>query len=393
MNRDQLRSELPEPVRRYFEEVARMDPPVDLLEAAITQVESEPRVNRFSFLPAFAAVAATAVLAAVIAFNVFGIKLGPPTGTEPTPTAQGSPTPEASPSLPPAQTAPPLGTLPSAGTIEDRYAIPADAGFLALSAHGSIWLSNGETGVVSRFDTATGEITAQIDVNPDPETTTYDQNLVADESFVWATGADRTLVKIDPATNTVVDRFDLSVLVYRMKVSGTDIWITDLNDTQSVVRFDTISGDVTLRVPLDNWPGGLAVDQGAVWTTPYQGDRLFMLDPETGDEMGSFTVGSFGMAIVPNGDALYISGNQGRPLERFSISEGRVTARFGEENNVELLDGTVYSIHGEALIVLDPVTLQCIAAMELGANAGSVLAADGFLWVIQGTDLVKVRPA
>ena len=34
MSREQLRNELPEPVRRYFQEVARMQPPSDLMDAA-----------------------------------------------------------------------------------------------------------------------------------------------------------------------------------------------------------------------------------------------------------------------------------------------------------------------------------------------------------------------
>lgn len=90
MNREQLRRELPEPVRRYFEEVARMNPPDDLMDAAIAQVESQPRVNRFSLLPAFAAVAAAAVAAAVIAFGFLGFELGPPIGDEPSATPQPS---------------------------------------------------------------------------------------------------------------------------------------------------------------------------------------------------------------------------------------------------------------------------------------------------------------
>jgi glutamine cyclotransferase len=386
MNREQLRNELPEPVRRYFEEVARMEPPVDLLNAAITQVESEPRVNRFSLLPAFVAVAATALIAAVIAFNVFGLKLGPPTGTD------TSPTPEASATVPPVQTPPPLDGLPSAGAVEGRYAV-GNAGAPVLAAHGSIWLTNGGTGVVTRVDPDTGEITAQIDVNPNPETDRYDQNLVADDTFVWATGADQTLVKIDPGTNTVLERIDIGRIVYRMQAHGDAIWATDLDSTNSVIRVDTATGEVAFRLPMSDWPGGLAVTNDAVWVTPYQDSRLVRLDPVSGAFVEEFTVDSFGMAIVPDGDALYISGNQGRPLERFSISEGRVTARFGTEIGVVLLDGRLYAIYQSSLITLDPETLQVTAAANIGPGAGNMLPADGFLWVTQGSDLLKIRPA
>jgi hypothetical protein len=108
--------------------------------------------------------------------------------------------------------------------------------------------------------------------------------------------------------------------------------------------------------------------------------------------MEEFPVESFGMGIVANGDVLYISGNQSRPLERFSISEGRVTAQF-EEINVALLNGQLYATRDGSLLVLDPDTLQVTAAADIGEGAGGVLPGDGFLWMIQGGDLVKVRPA
>jgi outer membrane protein assembly factor BamB len=399
MNRDQLRKELPEPVRRYFEEVARMEPPTDLMHAAIKEVEAQPRGNRFSWLPALVAVAATALIAAVIAFNVFGLDLfGPLVGTDATPTAQGSPTPKASATEPPIQTVPPLAGLPSAGDVEARYSVSPDAGDLALVAFGTVWLTNGQTGVVTGVDADSGAITQQIDVNPNPETDRYDQNLIADESFLWATGADQTLVKIDPIDGTVLERIDIGRLIYRMALRGDDIWITSLDITSSVVRVDSNTGEVTFNEYMSGWPGGLAATDDSVWVTPYQQGRLVRLDPDTGAPITEFPVGRFGMNMVANGDVLYISGNQERPLERFSISEGRVTARFGSETFVGLLDGRLYSTHEGALIALDPDTLEVTAALDIGAGAGGglppgVIGDDGFVWLRQGDYLVKVRPA
>jgi hypothetical protein len=94
MNRDQLRNALPEPVRRYFEEkVARMEPPNDLMHTAMAEIESEPRVNRFS-LGALAALAAGIAAVAAVAF--FGLNLlnsGAPSGPGGAPRATASPSP------------------------------------------------------------------------------------------------------------------------------------------------------------------------------------------------------------------------------------------------------------------------------------------------------------
>lgn len=388
MNRDQLHTELPEPVRRYFKEVARMEPPRDLLDATIAQVETQPRINRFSLPTAFAAAGAAAVILIAIAFGVFNLALGPPTG------AEGSPslTPLASPTEPPIVTPPPLDGLPSAGTVEGRFPV-GDAGFPALVAHGSIWLSNGETGVLTRVDPATGQITGTVDANPNPETTRYDQLAVADESFVWAIGADQTLVKIDPTTNQVVERIEIGTLGYRLGLHGDAIWVTDLDN--SLTRLDTNTGEVALTVTITSWPGGLGVTDDAVWVTPYQADDLVQLDPQTGDVIDTYDVSSFGMQIVPDGaGALYITGNQERPLERFSIADGRVMAR-AEEITVTLVGETLYGLRERNLVVIDRQTLEWTAALDLGGavSANSLLSADGFLWIAQGTDLLKVRPA
>ncbi|HEX6139146.1 MAG TPA: hypothetical protein VF013_01620 [Candidatus Limnocylindria bacterium] len=87
MNRASLRNELPDPVRRYFEEVARMNPPHDLMDTTIAEVEASPRVNRFS-MPVLALAAAVVVaLAALIGFGLYRTQVGPPNDKSPSPTA------------------------------------------------------------------------------------------------------------------------------------------------------------------------------------------------------------------------------------------------------------------------------------------------------------------
>jgi hypothetical protein len=70
MNRSQLRGDLPEPVSRYFDEVAVMQPPNDLLDAAIVEIERTPQVNRFSPL-APVGLAAAAVIGLALLFSGF----------------------------------------------------------------------------------------------------------------------------------------------------------------------------------------------------------------------------------------------------------------------------------------------------------------------------------
>ena len=59
-SRKQFGGDLPQPVRRYFNDVARMQPPNDLLVAAVAEIKIPPRTDRFSPL-AMAGFAAVAV--------------------------------------------------------------------------------------------------------------------------------------------------------------------------------------------------------------------------------------------------------------------------------------------------------------------------------------------
>ncbi len=69
MNTSRLRGDLPEPVRRYFLEVAKMQPPADLLDAAVAEIERTPRINRFAALPIFGFVAAAAVVIGLLVYT------------------------------------------------------------------------------------------------------------------------------------------------------------------------------------------------------------------------------------------------------------------------------------------------------------------------------------
>jgi hypothetical protein len=132
MNREQLPNELPEPVRRYFVEVARMEPPNDLMDTTLAQLESEPRENQFSLLPAFAAVAGAA---AVVAAIVIGANLFGNGGVGHTP-ASSTTTPSASSASAPTSEqpwnlleSPATGDLPAGAYYLDIAAFPARIDF------------------------------------------------------------------------------------------------------------------------------------------------------------------------------------------------------------------------------------------------------------------------
>ena len=99
MSRQRIGGDLPEPVRRYFSEVAQMQPPNDLLDAALTEIQGPPAPHRFSLLAVFGFAAAAVAGILALAVLVPGLQqvAGPTTSQQPSPSAQ-SPTTSQQPS-------------------------------------------------------------------------------------------------------------------------------------------------------------------------------------------------------------------------------------------------------------------------------------------------------
>ena len=397
MNPSQLRSDLPEPVRRYFLEVAQMEPPADLLDAAVAEIERTPHVNRFAALPIFGFVAAAVVVIGILVFSLLPT-IAPNVGdASPSPTASEAPPSETPvPAFLPIETLPPLDELPSAGSVVDTFDV-GDAGIPVLYAHGSVWLSNAGTGTLTRMDPETGELTGSVVVNVDPEDTPYDLNAVADDQWVWATGQDNTLVKIDPATNETVERIPLGTMIYRMVLHDGQIWLTDLNAGGHLIVVDTDTSEIVLDERYAQWPAALAVTDTDVWMASYQDNLLYRVDPETAQSLETFPTSYFSMAIVAFDDALYLTGNQDRPLERFSIADGTTTARLagvGVATDGQRLFG--FRPDG-AFMELDPVTLEPRSATIIeGGGSDFGLYGDGRFFIPQGDPdprIVVLEPA
>lgn len=96
MNRWQLRGDLPEPVSRYFEDIALQQPPAELLSAATDEIERTPQASRFSPLPFVGLAAAAAIMMALLFSGFFSsaaLKFGSDETPVSTPTQEPTPEP------------------------------------------------------------------------------------------------------------------------------------------------------------------------------------------------------------------------------------------------------------------------------------------------------------
>jgi hypothetical protein len=384
---DQRRPRLPRAVEEQVRRARELDAPPHLLGAVMSRIEDLdvpqpggarrwwPRVGLGAGLAAVAAVA--------IAIVILRPSAEPPIGD---PNASATPTPTTLESTPP-----PFESLPVAGTIEDTFELPGQFGMGAYG-HGSLWLASEVPGTLARVNPASGEIEALIEISG-PVTRPYNMAPAVDDRWVWASaGEDSAIVRIDPRTNEVVDRYPVDAMGYQMLATGTDVYMTDF-DRELLVHIDADSGAIEDRLQLPGGPSGLALTDEGLWVSLWRQQRLLLMSPETLQTLEEHDIALSSISLTPARDDLWISGNNARPLERFSISERRVVART-TEMGLAFLDGQPWGITFEGQLVrLDAATLAWTAGLQLDlgtCDCANILAGDDRLYVGAGDRIFVV---
>lgn len=386
------REQLPAQVDAYFAELKRIEPPDDLMSTVVTEIEGIGPLARFSWMPATGlAAAAVLLIAAYITTSVLP-GVGELPGADASATASTAEESSAPQPTPIALDPPPEGTLPLAGSVEAELQLGVEAHPSAFG-HGSLWLSSHPAGTLYRLDPDSGSIVAQIDISG-PIVDSYNMAPTTDDQWVWvSSGEDRSIVKIDPETNEIVDRYGVDALGYAMVSTGSDVWMTD-QDGDTVVHLDAATGESSRHH--FSRPAGVAVTEHGVWVSLFLDRRLLLLDPETAEIIDGYRIGANSVELAVSGDSIWIMRDNGRRVDRFSLTERRVIAQT-TEMAVAFVEGDPWGVTLEGeLVKLDPDTLAWTAVRDIGNGScvcSSLVAGDGRLYVATaGGGLIVVRP-
>jgi hypothetical protein len=369
------RDHVPDDLRRVVDAVRRAELPEGLFESVVAEVEATPQVRplRFAWLPAASAVAAAAAVVAVVVF--LGGRSGP-VGQSPSPNGSA-----------------PFNALPVVGAIEGKIQVP-DGAHPGRADPTSVWLGTQATGEVLRVDARSGDIVGTVQVN-EPTTEPYDLWPVSDGASVWAAGRDdRALVRIDIGSLAVADRFPIDAVPYRIAPAGSVVWVTDFDDGR-VLQVDAQSGNIISTTPLTD-ATGIAVTPDAVWVATYSG-QLARIDPATGRATETFEIAGDATDVQVWDGQLWITGINGRRLERFDPGLGAVVAWTDAVWAVAFVDGKPWATVEGGLVLLDPASLAPTGVVPLpGAETDQLVATAGRLWAYGGmpggTVLYEVRP-
>jgi ABC-type transport system substrate-binding protein/DNA-binding SARP family transcriptional activator/streptogramin lyase len=232
--------------------------------------------------------------------------------------------------------------------------VPVGSGPAGIAAGaGSIWVTNGAEGTVSRIDPRGPHVEQTLVVGSSPAGVAYGAGAV------WVANAlDGSISRIDPRANRVVQTISIGGRPVALAGGMGAVWVADAGGA-AVVELDPRSGVPRRPVRLADSPGGVAAGFGALWVTEPLAHKLVRIDPVSGQILAEIGVGAGAGPVAAGGGAVWV---------------------------VNALDGNLSRV--------DPARNAVTSTVPVGAAPGAVAAGTGGVWVTdEGAGaLVSVDP-
>ncbi len=313
--------------------------------------------------------------------------------------ATGSTGPGAATSGPPATSGVVQPTLPA-----DLVTIPMTSPRDVMFAFGSVWVAGGPDRTVTRLDPATDAIQAVVTV-PDPASV-----LASSDDAVWLTSyPGNSLTRIDPvrgqATGTVSlapgGQGAIGVTVY-----DGFVWVAnhDGSPTTSVAKVDPATLTVVDVIPVGSgdssgptWVGGGA---GSVWVDVPNSDAVMRIDPATDKVIATIADTGVCTSLVASDTAVWVASSDGDGCTGGVIEIDPATNRVAAHLNagdstgpLALSDRSVwFGTDGGVLGQIDPGSATVTGRVKLPGPAFGMAAGGGAVWVTdrEDNDLFRV---
>lgn len=211
----------------------------------------------------------------------------------------------------------------------------------------SLWVGTCFDPIITRIDTATGEVAEEIDLGT-PTGLRDNSSVSVGEGSVWAvtSGNDPLLVRIDPATDAVVGRYPISVGSAAVQAGLGGVWVSNCEE-EIVLRYDPETGDRVATIDVGYYPDALAIGEGSVWVINEEDGSVSRIDPATNTAIATVVVSPKGI----DGDLV--------------VAGGSVWVR----------------VNDVLLVQIDAGTNEVVARYGPGAGHGSVTADNDAVWV------------
>lgn len=276
-------------------------------------------------------------------------------------------------------------TLPPPVPLADRQIavidMPGDPDWL-VAGFGSIWVKR-DDGNVIRIDPSSHELMATIDA--DITNPGLCQGIGNDGTSIWAcSGPD--IVRIDPATNEVVDVVEAHKIYVQGRLVSTtgQVWILNGDNGDRLVGVDVETFGIGDPIALDAACYDLAVGDGSVWAACPTSNLVLRIDPATATVAARIDVDSPYLVAIGT-DAAWVATTAG--IARIDLDDHAVlsipldSAPGGDAGIWADASSVWVRSPGVFLYRVDVATsrvVEVITDPELGA--GDVVGLDGTLW-------------
>lgn len=185
---------------------------------------------------------------------------------------------------------------------------------------GSIWVSNGLSGTVSRIDAVTSNVVGTpIPVGNDPAGIVY----AAGAIWVANTGDD-TITRVDVATD---EPKTLPIAANELAFGAGTLWAS-VRATNEVVRIDPSTGDIVAPITVGNGPSGIAFGRGFAWVVNSLDGTLSKIDPQTNSVATTIAaVGHGPTAVIVDARGVWVSSQFDGTVARIDPRTNRVLRR------------------------------------------------------------------
>ena len=312
------------------------------------------------------------------------------------------PSPSSAPTSPPPSapvTAAPTAAPTDANPLGDRLvaSVEVDQGPCAMAVDASsVWVTAAT--FVERIDPATNTVVDRVDVGGTPCGIA-----VGPDGRIWAavlgTGA---VVAIDPVTKKETARIGgIGPALWDLKAGFGSVWVADRKAKQ-LYRVDPASAAIVARIPIGPLPSGIAVMPSGVWVSDDSDWKIRRIDPATNEVADTVAIG--GTPSWFDDDAtthLLVSQRGGGKVAVLDPATGTAVSSF--DGLSEPLDGTVLDGRAwvpeagrRAVTVFDLAGAEAPEMLPLPGAINPFVAEPGFgdIWILDfgGRTIYRIRP-
>jgi YVTN family beta-propeller protein len=249
-----------------------------------------------------------------------------------------------------------------------------------VAGRNAVWVTNADSGSVTRIDRATRQVSDTIPVGGTPAGIA----LAAGAAWVADT-AHGVVAQISAGTDTVVQRIPVGTDPTAVAVAGGSVWVANSGE-RSITRIDPVNGDAGRPIHIGAPPTDLAGGAGALWVTSARSRTLSRVDPRTGAVERVTGVGGGASGVAVADGAVWVANELDGTVSRVDPETGRVVAAIPVGDGPRAIAPAARGVwvteqFGGTVARIDARKDRVVDRLTVGNRPTGLAAVDGALWV------------